>query len=952
MKYFRVPVVYAVSDLVLDRLTGSKEAERILESALTRHFTDRKYAHGDLSEEVDRIIEGELLKELSPADRKDKKENSDGNFRESTPQRSSAVADCAGLLPTDDCSSNGLSRTSSALSNISVPSNDCSLADAIGSLEIGVERKRKKMHLVRESVLDGMLDRLWMKVVEYSIDGISPVPLSIGVEGEHCDIALPSFFSQESVQAQCRKVIDKTVRSKVETGFSFSSLWSLGKAIISDKKVLIERAFYLGLSNNPEKMFDVVSEIIGSDDKHPILSEMMIRRIVETGGEIDSEYYVLDSSVPFISSLRYALILYRNIKHLSQEGRSKALFTLARQCMQIECVDEPGVRVLLNIMAINLLEEIEEVDSTQIMLLMDAAGIFVDKNCAHSSESELFRGYARCGLHLYYLAEKLTDTPTVREELCRRIVEVSTILKEPTDAVDELAKGSNWTKHLIAIQRYLRAMDDPEIVIAAGDEGAVWVDRSIKTPPSITMKSNCKNGSDVSAEKLELQLDAARIKYMDRTVEEKDTVYSGERVVLTVNIPGEIQCIKSVLLEIDGKLVKINKNGKVRMSLKNSTANNGEKPEVRRVAVRKVVIKTAIAHFIIRLNRDILVLPEKYVQPQVYYSKEVSPYGMSKIITEGLISRTDDVLITHPGRTEGYKNVRRKVFCGVDWMGRRIQVVTNHKFIDCKLPIVSYTIKKNADIVYKVSGYHRKVEVVNGIKKKDRIRVLNRRIASEDTDDIVFEEQQEVTEIERGIYSLITHGKLEKECSPIEQVIRYYFYKNSGLTKLLKPFKPIDGANLLESLPIYTGLSPILVIHMRNTVLAVKIPLDKSLEKQYSLLGKWEAISSLRSQCLFESKALLLDHLVTALSTGSPVGRSVKRCGKVSNTRYWHVNEAVVRASKLKDKSCIIFIQNHSAHSSIVGIIGMKITNVRPLETVLYRSRMSMDGMSININRL
>lgn len=888
MKYFRVPVVYTASSLLVDRLAERQEEERLLENTLNRYFTDKKYEKCALTEVVNGIVEKILLQEET--------ENTAG----------------------------------------------------ISAMEI---RKKEKianslLGIVPEAQLNKAVALLWEEVLTYSIPGIDPIPVTLGAEEEAADIRIGEADTEETLTKKCTELAQEIARRKIGASFSLSGLWSLGMAIVGDKDGLLEKTFYLGIAS-PEKML-TVSEIIGADSKHPIIIEMIIDGKKKKNEDITA-YQKISSQTAFISALRYAIVLYNNVKCVPVKERNAAIVEAAKQCMQVECAEEHGVRLLLNLMAVKLLEEVGVTDSTTHVLLIDAAENTIKIGNTYKKEEALHKKYLELGMHIFGSVERAVASGPIRSEVCQQIVRTAGMLSVRSDLVNELAEEKEWIRNISIIQKYLISCNPPQSEIRTGKIDSVWVHRSIKKPGNTINQDKTIVEKEESKEKNGKKgkvMVPARIRYVDRLVEKNDPIYSGESVVITVGIPREIKEVLEVVLCVEDRKVRMRK-GKVRLTLRNNTSS------VRVVELKEVEAHTMHGIIIMKLNREISVLSEEYISPALYYSKSVSPYGMTRIITRGVGSRNEDVLITSVESTEGYKNVKKRVFYGIDWKGRGIRIVTEHTFIKARTPRVSYRVLKNADIKYKVLGYHRKVQVVNGKRiKKDVIRVLNRRKTTEETDDTILESGQLMTDVERGIYSLISHSKIEVPCDPLSQVIRYYFYKKNGLTDILQPFKPIDDISMLERFPPYAGLSPIIIIHLHNTIAVLKIPLDKYLDRQYSLLGKWDAVSALRSHCLFESKAVRLDRLLNILRMASPGGRSIQTRRMPRNRKYWYIKEGIVCASEQADGRTLIYIQNHSVHSSIVGIIGMKITNIRPLETVIYKSRNPLDSLNILINTL
>ncbi|KAH9385542.1 uncharacterized protein NEMAJ01_0438 [Nematocida major] len=775
---------------------------------------------------------------------------------------------------------------------------------------------------------DCLAQGLWEEVCTYSCTGIEDVPLLISREGEAGDITVSETVCVQSIEKEIRVFIDRVAKEKIGGAFSLSGIWALGKALFTDAQEILEKQFFLGLCD-PQKLASFLG-VLSTGRVHPAITEMGMCGKVSMGVPLDEDFRVV-SGWAFPDMVRYSILLYRSLSHTSEEGRGRCIHAMVEQALQLECGEEPAVRVALNLLLLRVFEQLQMCDARRALLLMDSGRIlseFAGDAALPESSREVF---LRGALLMYTSAEAFSASPEIKRDLAKRAVAAASILGEETHMAECLAES--WVEDLPAIMKYCTAQK-ARVCISAKARMPVRVQRSIK------------RGECVAKRKKSSHLEQARIRYVQRLVEEKDALHSGERAVFTLQIPdvpGECRAV----LEVDSRQMLL-KSKKIRLAFKNVTG------EDRIVHISRVTLEMENGTLAIPIDRKIRVLPTEFVRPRVRYSREVSLHGMTKISTKGVASKEKGLLISADGR--GYKSVKKQAFYGTDFLGRRIKIKTPHKYTLQEKPRVQYRVGKNADIKCRIIGSYRRVEVLCGHAASPNqegrltVRVKRRRVTREGTDDPVPEPQSAVSSIEAGVCQIISHSRAGQACSAKEMLIRHYFYRKSRILHMLRPFCADGVGPALELLPNYAGVSPLIIIHLEHAVVVKQLPLEKKLPNRALLLGSWRSLHALKSHCLFESKAAELDAFIRMASLGGAQGSAdALTQERRGDSVWWYSSAAVVRASRHGEGS-VIFVQNHSRYASIVCIIGMKITHVRPLETVVYKSVQSPEGLSIMVN--
>ncbi|KAI5157961.1 hypothetical protein NEPAR05_1743 [Nematocida parisii] len=780
-------------------------------------------------------------------------------------------------------------------------------------------------------------DELWSKIVEYSITGVEPVSVLIGSEGESADISVSCVIHLDSMRVQCEEFIDKISGGVSHKAFSLSKLWSFGKALIGDSNTFLSKILLHGM-NNPENI-SAFAEIIGSKERVPILTEIYVLGKIKSQEEIGPEYTECSSN-SFIESLRYIIFLYRHVHYVTGSWKESAVSTVISQLMKIECNHEVEVRVILNIILLDILQESKEEQGRRLLLLTDTISILEGILTEYANSSDILE---YC-MWLCTEAECIMDVPPyIRDDLVARIVRICIIYGRPTLLVNELERSTHWFDYFFLIQEYYKSQNIPmEITLTEKALLGINIYRSIKNRKGqelLKSEGICNNGNVKKR---------ARIKYIDKAVKPTDKIYSGERVVIHACIPmDEISKINgdlvySVYLEVDNRRVSIS-TGKARMSF----INKGSVDRI--IPITRIIVEMGGGTIIIPVNYTIKVLPVVYITPVVLYSYTVTPYGMTKVYAKGITPTVKDLLIHSTG--VGYKPARKEIFYGVDFIGRKIRIHTPHSYVSVPKPRISYRVGNNSDIKYSISGVCDKLHIYNGTINKARstIRVNNRRVVNSSEDDTPADSENVPSLVEVGIYDLISHKKIKsKEYSPIELVIRYWLYRKNRILYLLKPFTRDNPCTLLDALPVCPILAPVLVLHCNNTINIRKVPLEPNITNPYNLLGEWSSLNSLLDTCLFERKADQINKLIHILSHGNTQDSTVHTISK-DRMRIWYTNTALVRATTVSD-GIIIYIQNYSAYLTVLCIIGMKITQAFPMGSVIYRSNESIDSLSVIMN--
>ncbi|KAI5134572.1 hypothetical protein NEAUS07_0881 [Nematocida ausubeli] len=865
MKYFRIPAVFTVTDLLLDRLAESAALQSMLEGVLSEYFTHTEYTEGALSQGAKEALMAYLEQSML---RRNMQKNSENQF-------------------------DSQERTAEAC----------------------------------------LAEDLWSMVICYSIRDIDPVSILIGTEGEAADVTVPYVVEIDTLRQGCDECVNRIVPSTVNKSFSFSGLWSLGKALMSDGKTLLNKAFLLGVMN-PEKV-SALAEVMRSKGRPPILAEMQILGKIKEGEEPGNEYEEC-ACTGFIEQLRYFLFLYRNIENVSKEWKDFSVSLVVNQIMQLNCKKEAETRAILNVLVLDLLGKKEEADKRKLLLLVDTASILEGLVADGNVNTHAVTEYCT---HIYKEAELLgRGLPLViREELAKRIVALHTSMGSPTDLVNDLIESRNWAEYVPIVAEYHRSQNTRmEITISKKALPEISLYRSIKR--NLKRKrtaGTCLEENALCGKKY------AYIEYADKCVNTLDKLYAGERIVIVLRKLPESLNSKAVYIKVDTQMVRI-LNGKVRMRF----GNMQEKERI--VSITAVVVEVDAGIINIPVNYELRVLPTQYVRPALLYTPEVCPFGVTKVWAKGIVSKTRELFLSC-ART-GYKSTKIQVSYGEDSAGRRLRIHTPHVYADMPKHKIAYKVLSNSDISYRITGRHEKIRVYNGriCTKRQKVRVNRRRVASPCEDDALVETEQKVSPVEAGIAGLILHSERKVNCTGIEQAVRYYLYKKNGISKLLKPFMQKNMSTLLDTLPVCASLAPVLLVHANNTIIMRQIPLEKRIRSRYGLLGAWTSMQTLLKNCLFERKALQIKQLFATLSAEN-ADESMEHRQITPKRRVWHTNTALACASQTRD-GVVIYIQNYSAYANIVCIIGMKITNVQPLQTVIYRSQESLDGISIIMN--
>ncbi|OAG30692.1 hypothetical protein NEIG_00204 [Nematocida sp. ERTm5] len=800
-----------------------------------------------------------------------------------------------------------------------------------------IEENNKNENRKNEEKALTVADELWSRIIEYSITGIEPVSVLIGSEGESADISVPYVIQLDNIRMQCEGFIDKISGGVSHKAFSLSKLWSFGKALIGDTNTFLNKILLHGM-NNPENI-SAFAEIIGSKERVPILTEIYVLGKIKSHEEIGPEYTECSSN-SFIESLRYIIFLYRHIQYVSENWKKSAVSTVIRQLMKLECKNEVEVRVIINIILLDILQESKGEQGRKLLLLTDTISILEGILTEYTNSSDILE---YC-MWLCTEAECIMGIPPyIREDLVARIVRICIIYGKPTLLVNELERSEHWFDYFLLIQEYYKSQNIPmEITLTEKALLEINIYRSIKNRKKQELLKSEDISSNGNIKK------RACIKYIDKTVKPTDKIYSGERVVIHVSIPmDEISKINgnlvySVYLEVDNRRVSIS-TGKVRMSF----INKGSTDRV--IPITRIIIEIEGGTIIIPVDYTIKVLPAAYITPVLLYSYTVSPFGMTKVYAKGITPTVKDLLIHSTG--VGYKPARKEIFYGVDSIGRKIRIHTPHSYVNIPKPRISYRVRNNSDIKYSISGICDKLHIYNGMINKARstIRVNNRRVVNSSEDDTPADSEHVPSPVEVGIYNLISHKKIKsKEYSPIELVIRYWLYRKNKIVYLLKPFTRDNSCTLLDALPVCPILSPILVLHCNNTINIRKVPLEPNITNPYNLLGEWSSLNTLLDTCLFERKADQINKLIRTLSHDNTQDSTVHTISK-DRMRIWYTNTALVRATTVSD-GIVIYIQNYSAYLTVLCIIGMKITQTFPLSSVIYRSNESIDSLSVIMN--
>ncbi|OAG31814.1 hypothetical protein NEDG_00289 [Nematocida displodere] len=796
----------------------------------------------------------------------------------------------------------------------------------------------------------------------YNLGGIVPVQVSVGVSGEGKDVCLQAKMSEEEVRGCIAGFWARAVRERVEEPSRLKGILSLSRVLLGLEANPIERAFFLFLEGRYGQVVPLLSLMESS-----LLSSILLM-LSERGSFPVSDI----SGGGFVDSLIYGLLLAGQLEASGREKNRQEEYIASIVLMQLECVREDSLRILLNFLVIDLIDQMGLTDKNILVLLVDTGDRLKKQGFLEFSLS--FYERALC-LVKGYLPTVISRS--IQAQLLGRIVQVSTEQHRTTDRIGELLSTPAWVEQEGVVFSYLaftrqRVTAVTDVRVSVKRRGSGYGSKKPEKPEKPEKPVHCfcdqapSHTGPLHQARTRTQIrtrtqtraltSVASVSYTTPNINPGEEVGSGQKVKIKINLPELALKPTSAKITIDGHARRLKlASTSARTSLYLTTKLTNTSGQRQKLAIERLLLNISGAKLLVRVDYHLYVLPAPYTYPKVKYIPWISAHGLTPMLTRGCSSSGKGVYISEkpggePGRyTVSYKASTLTRFFVRDCMNQTLRVRTKHQYTEEPKPKVLYH-QRGSKVYLKVTGecscLKRKLRLGNTSKIGNLAATSIFTPVSEDNPLVCGKGSSRIEEVLRSV--LLLEPKPVRH-SALSQAVRARFFRGDSLLSLIQKYVKKE---VLPHMPVRVGLDPIAIISTCTNVLITRIPLERSVSSNpYSLWGTWAQVRSLGRSSLFEARVLDIERIHHLLTSTKEVEGEEVTTPPQPRLKVWYIEGCLVEGRE-EEGICPLTICNYSSVLSFVVMAGMKMLYINPHETMQATTEGALDGLCVSIGSI